>query len=152
MSYLVYILFIFLLSTVNSSQSRFSSISRLNTFEIENYKYQIDIDKNVKLASSSTSSSLSKQDDLLEKNSIKSPNVITLKNIHGQSYDCYLPDNFNDDDDYDDNIEVNNVELKKSSNSSENSQLNFTLIDEKIKKFSESLKNSNICLYKVSKE
>ena len=119
-----------------------ASLSRLDTVEIENFKYQIDIDRIVKPAKIS-SFSLNEVNEKNTAENIKKKDVLSLKNIHGQSYECYLPEGLGDDSDKEE-------EQLDKKDSGRNSQFNFTLINEKIKKFSESMKNSQICLYKVS--
>lgn len=106
------------------------STSFLNSNEIENFKYQIDIDTSVKQASK-----FNKDDDLNNKN-----DYISIKSVHGQEYECYLPNNqeylnsLNDDD---------SEETEKSNSNT----INFTLVNEHIQNYSKKMKN--YCVQKV---
>ena len=92
---------------------------------IENFKYQIDIDTSVKLASK-----FNKDEDSNNKN-----DYISIKSVYGQEYECYLPNNpeylnsLNDDD------------------SEKTEESNFTLVNEHIQNYSKKMKN--YCVQKV---
>ena len=119
-----------ILSLINKASS--DSASFLNSNEIENFKYQIDINTSVKLASKFNKDD---DDDLNNKN-----DFISIKSVHGQEYECYLPNNqeylnsLNDDD---------SEETEKSNSNT----INFTLVNEHIQNYSKKMKN--YCVQKV---
>lgn len=120
-----------------SHDKSLASLSYLNTFELDNdFKYQIEIDKNVKLASS------------YRQEANVQPNFITIKSVYGQTYECYLPNS----DEYYETVDSSDHEtsnLNKNQESS-NSKFNFTLVDEKIEKYVKNLKTTMNCIYKVN--
>jgi len=134
-------LFYFHLIESTSHEKSLSSLSYLNAVELENdFKYEIDIDKSVKLATPF------RQD----KNS--QPNFITIKSVYGQTYECYLPnsDQYYDNDSADNNNNYNDNNADKT-NQETSSKFNFTLVHEKIEAHSSNLKTTKNCIYKVSK-
>ena len=139
-----FVFFIHLIESTSHEKS-LSSLSYLNAVELENdFKYQIEIDKSVKLASSFRQ----------EENS--QPNFITIKSVYGQTYECYLPnsdqyyeaDLLQDSNDNHDNSNINDNSLDKT-NQKTSSKFNFTLVHEKIERHSSSLKTTKNCIYKV---
>ena len=121
------IIILIVISTVLAKNQNINPSIDIN--EINNYKYQIDIDKLI-LPSNQNNENLI--------------NKILIKSVHGQSYQCELPDILNSmsDNDEDETLGLNDsTEAKKN-------ELNFTLINEKITKYLDDLKKLNICVYK----
>ena len=104
--------------------------SLLDFVEINDYRYNIEIAKEIKLDSRFKSSDLEIDKDVT---------LVRVKNVHGQFYECSLPrfDELPNDDDLNKN-EPNGVSY------------NFTLVNELVRKAAESLAKSNICIYRVS--
>lgn len=115
-----------------SSDKGIASLSHLNTIELENFKYQIDIDKSIHLSNDFDST----------QNSDKSA-IINIKSVYGQAYECHLPN------DYLSSID-DSEEFELTSNKNDNNQINFTLVNAKIQKYSSNLINTNTCIIKVS--
>lgn len=120
--------------------------SKLNTFELENFKYQIDIDNSIKPNQNDPSNT--------------SGNSITLKSVNGQAYNCKIGDSLNgpvnlynlseedDEVDTEEPLSIFDTHLTKPNNKKP-SQYNFTLIHERVNTFSADLKKLNLCIYKV---
>lgn len=70
--------------TINCDEKPLYLKSKLNTFELENFKYQIDIDQSIKL------SKLIAADGSEEK-----LNIIPIRSSNGQKYECQLGDPLN---------------------------------------------------------
>lgn len=144
-------------------------MSKFNHFELEHFKYDLDI--NTRLKSAAATSELNS-------------NLISIRSVNGQMYHCQLPDygnskltnvdefggsseeaanvgassSYEDEDDEPEDDDYNfygstffettsamsNQKLKGSK-----SQFNFTLVNEKIKLAMSNLNMSDICLYKV---
>jgi hypothetical protein len=104
--------------------------SFLNSNEIENFKYQIDIDTSVKLASK-----FNKDEDSNNRN-----DYISIKSVYGQEYECYLPNN----PEYLNSLNDDDSEKTEESNSN---AINFTLVNEHIQNYSKKMKN--YCVQKV---
>lgn len=115
----------------NSREDRIQS--HLDVVEINDYKYNIGIDKAVKL-----DSRFSAPEDLAGD---KEVTLMRMKNVHGQSYECCLPKFKDLPNDSDGNSEG---EMDKEKDS-----YNFTLINEKVKKSVEGLAKSNLCIFRV---
>lgn len=159
----------FVVITNHVKSESISSSSKLNTIELENFKYQIDIDKELKISSefashpSFVSSNLqSDQIDTLKLKTeekldqdYKESNIFTIKSIHGQAYECHLPDLLNEindegEDDFLDQLKPSFFESSSNyKRPNQKSIYNYTLIDEKIKRAMDYLKSSNLCIYRV---
>ena len=124
-TYLTIIISVLLLNGAVASSFSQDSASFLNANEIENFKYHIDIDTSVKLASKFNPDN-------------KDNNYILLKSVHGQEYECYLPSNTYQDE-REEEVEKEGISLSKN--------LNFTLVDEHIQNYSKKMKNN--CEHKV---
>jgi hypothetical protein len=103
--------------------------------EINNYKYQIDIDKLIIPSNTNQNN--------------QNLNKILIKSVHGQTYQCDLPDILNSlndkEEEYDDEEAVG---INGSSSIRKNNELNFTLINERIVSYLDGLKKMNVCVYK----
>ena len=140
--FLIYVYGLFSSCTLLSLAFEFTS--KLDKFEIENFKYQIDIDQLVKSKSS------------VESNS----NLIPIRSVNGQLYSCSLSDtliNYKDDENFENLEESVLFKIFSSQTPSHaknqpiepnNVSFNFSLIDEKIKHYMSELNKSNICIYK----
>lgn len=115
----------------NSREDRIQS--RLDVVEINDYKYNIGIDKAVKL-----DSRFSSPEDLTGD---KEVTLMRMKNVHGQAYECGLPKFEDLPNDSDGNSEGEKDKEKDS--------YNFTLVNEKVKKSTEGLAKSNLCIFRV---
>lgn len=115
----------------NSREERIQS--RLDVVEINDYKYNIDIDKMIRL-----DSRYSAPEDI---DGDKDVTLMRMTNMHGQSYECSLPQFEDLPNDNDGNSEA---EKDKEKNS-----YNFTLINEKVKKSTGGLAKSNLCIFRV---
>jgi hypothetical protein len=148
LTFLNLILVGFLINFTSSfDASHVESFSKLNTIELENYKYQIDIDNEMKVDSNYY------RIDPRISNDHHDLGYIQIRSKYGQLYECRLPDKqdgFEDDlDDSDDETltsyfggpPLNEKELDQKS------QFNFTIIDEKINRFKADL--ANTCIYRV---
>ncbi|CAF0936885.1 unnamed protein product [Brachionus calyciflorus] len=122
-------------------------VSKLDRYEIENFKYQIDIDRIIK-SKSSLQNELDTQ-------------LLSIRSSNGQLYSCKFNTNSHDYIDDDDNYEefeensliaffkstqmpkVSTDVQKKSHNG-----LNLTLIDQNVKAIMTELSESGICIFK----
>jgi hypothetical protein len=102
--------------------------------EIENFKYEIAIGKSIKL---------NQKDDLKDAHSF-SNSILEIKKVHGQTYQCRLPEILKslEDDEEEGKEDTATSKLERETN------LNFTLINEKIVAYFDGLKKSQHCLYK----
>lgn len=132
-----------LFQVIHSSNHQIAHLSNLNTFELENFKYQIDIDKEIKLSNVHASSEAAKAVNM-PTSTTNSLNVspIRIKSKHGQDYECYLPRN----DEFDELDEITSTNKNSISD-----QFNFTLVNEQVKNYASNLKDSKTCIYKVIK-
>ncbi len=124
---------IILLIVINQVLSKNQNLNpSIDINEINNYKYQIDIDKLVKSSNQNN----------------QNLNQILIKSVHGQAYQCELPDILDslidqEEEDEEATIGMNDFITIKRSN-----DFNFTLINEKIVSYLDGLKKMNICVYK----
>jgi hypothetical protein len=113
---------VFAFFKINLCDQLISQLSKLNTIELNNYRYQIEIK------------------DPIEENDnrhISDPNFMRLKSIYGQTFECHLPTlNIEDQED-----EIPSKNKKKS--------INFTLVNETLRSYLKKLNDSKYCIYKV---
>ena len=147
--------FLFIVNVINYVSSfdvnSMAYMSKLNTVELENYKYQIDIDNEMQVDSNYYR--IDPSIGALQHD----PGYIQIRSKYGQLYECRLPDKHDgfdeDSDDRDDEKSTSYFSGGGSQNEKEidqKSQFNFSIIDEKINRFKNDLTNS--CIYRVSKE
>ncbi len=115
-----------LIIAVYSSIQLVKTQSHLDLNEIYNYKYNFDILK----------------DPVLQSDSV-SEETLVLKNVHGQKYECNLP-----------NIKVVEKSIETDSSNQDDkdkniSKYNFTSISEKVNKSTYLLSRSNMCVFRV---
>ena len=130
-----------------------SALSKLNTIELENYKYQIDIDSDMKLDSNYYRLDADRDifTDSFNKNDL---GFIQIRSKHGQLYECRMPDmqdGYDEDPDHttDDDTMTSffGSGFQKKQEVEHKSQFNLSVIDEKINSFKKDL--TNACIYRV---
>jgi len=134
------------------SMDSMPALSKLNTIELENHKYQIDIDSDMKL-----DSNYYRLDDdkhvFTDSFNKHDPGFIQIRSKHGQLYECRMPDmqdGFDEDPEHTDDDTVTSFFGSGFHNKQEveqKSQFNFSVIDEKINSFKRDL--TNTCIYRV---
>ena len=120
------------------------SMSKLNTIELENSKYSIDIDNEMQI----DSNSYGRLPDEMKEDS----GFIQIRSKHGQLYECKMPtksEGFEEDPEETEEGTITSFFGSSLSSSTEKSQYNFSLINEKINRFKKEL--DNLCIYRVNR-
>ena len=141
------------------SQTRITGL--LNKFELDNFNYQVDIKNQIKIDSTlSTTATSDNQNTPI----INEDKIIRIKSIHGQMYECQLPDTSSvinneltyseDENSENDQYGAASAELSFFKSSGSNMppskiKYNFSLINEKVKSQMEDLKKSKLCIFAV---
>ena len=125
------------------------SMSKLNTIELENHKYQIEIDSEMKIDF--------RLDTPLEAKAKQNLDYIQVRSKHGQLYECKMPitsDVFDEDADEESSRSGELAAISSFFGHSHSSQhgnhaqkFNFSLIDEKLDSFKKDI--TNMCIYRV---
>ena len=154
--------FILLNFNLNHGLTPTKQLSKLNIAEFNNYQYQVDIDKSLKIDSTYIQNESSqKLETTTASNTKKDDNLIKVRSKHGQLYECKIPDLLNEfleedmqDSENNDAEETSFFEFSKQNSqidmSDKKSQYNFTLINEKIHRFMADLNKSGSCIYRVN--
>ena len=143
---IVFLVFFYLINEIKSTDEL---KSKLNKFELDNFKYELDIGN--KLISH----------DEMKVGEYSMP----IRASNGQTYLCELPENqqiakmgekadLGDADDESEEFSIASMFFETSSSlinqkKTPKPQINFTLVDEKVKSHMAKLNESNICLFKV---
>ena len=139
-----------------------NQLSKLNIAELNNYQYQVDIDKTIKIDSRYTQNEPSQKLETTTtgSNTLKDENLIKIRSKFGQLYECKIPDLLNEfleedmlNSENSDVEEASFFEFSKQDNPSDKSdkksQYNFTLINEKINRYMTELQKSGLCIQRV---
>lgn len=119
-----------------------SDLSKIDRYELENVRYQIDIDQNIQPLSAIQFSNA---------------NSISIRSANGQLFSCSLDSPQTFDQDIEPSIEENsllaffsksNIQDQISLENTNKKSFNFSLIDSKVKQQMLKLNNSNSCLFK----
>ena len=141
-----------------------NQLSKLNIAELNNYQYQVDIDKTIKIDSSYTQNEPSQQLETTTttaSDTLKDVNLIKIRSKFGQLYECKIPDLLNEfleedmlDSENSDVEEASFFEFSKQANPSDKSdkksQYNFTLINERVNRYMTELQKSGLCIHRVT--
>ena len=130
--------------TVASSPSLAAS-SMLNLHELQHFKYQIAIEDSLRLESSAVQSESTDQlqpDQMPATPTTKRSQFVPMRSIYGQNYECVMPDDLLLESD----ASPSGSNVDTGSGASEH---NFTLINETVVNYLQSLKNSRECIYRV---
>ena len=172
--FLICIIFIVSLTTCRGDPT--SKTSRIDKAELENLNYHIEIEKTLKidstlrneLHSESAVSSLEQDSSIkttTETFSSAGGDLVRIRSVHGQMYECQLPDSASslhhlshddrlDDDDDETNGFVDAAIFFESSafktKPVAKPQFNFTFINERVKAEMNALKKSELCIYRVN--
>ena len=137
-----------------------NQLSKLNIAELNNYQYQVDIDKTIKIDSSYIQNEPSQklETTTTASNTQKDGNLIKIRSKFGQLYGCKIPDLLNEFLE-EENLDSENSDVEEASffelanpndKSDKKSQYNFTLINEKINRYMTELQKSGLCIHRVT--
>lgn len=135
--------------------SRSGSSSRMNIHELENLKFDIEIDNQLKLDSRYVKPS---RDDV-------GNDRVRIKSVNGQTYECEMPSQLveeHDDIDADASddqsgegffsslfFESTNFKSKPTLGHANQAHFDFPLIEKELKSYLKKFNDSDLCLYKV---
>ena len=134
----------------HDTPSSVSAMNKLNMIELENSKYTIDIENEMRIDSNyyRWDPATKRLPDSLNKDDL---GYIQVRSKHGQLYECRMPSK---SDGFDEDPAENDAGTMASffgagplTSSSQKSQYNFSLINEKIHRFKSDL--NNLCIYRV---